>query len=1498
MSQGARPRVALVAHDVHDGGGMERAFAELVRHLHADHDVVVISSRLAPELRELVTWQRVRVPRAPFPLKFATFFVLAGWRLGRLQVDLVHTLGAIVPNRVDVAAVHFCHADYRRATGSLAPPDAAPVRRLNTALARALALAAERWCYRPERLSVLVAVSTGVARATARHYPGVPVEVVANGVDANRFRPDAGVRREMRSSIPQDETVLLFVGGDWERKGLAVAIEAAALLIERGRAVRLWVVGEGAVERYRAQAERLGVADHVSFFGARSDAERWFRGADLFLLPTLYETFSLVAHEAAACGLPVVAPSVHGVDELVGDGEAGVLVEPRPDAVAAALDRLVVDPALRARLGAEGRRRTTGLTWGRAAMHTRGVYENLRSGSPLEGAGGGGGEGADRSDPRPTVSVVVPTWRRPDALRRCLDGLAGSDRPPDEVIVVRRNEDTGAAAVVAASPLRGLQERIVDRPGQVAALGAGSSAACGEVVVFLDDDAVPRRDWLRRLTAHYVDPRVGAVGGRDVVHHSSGILDGACGPVGQVTSWGRVLGDHHLGTGAARVVDHLKGANMSVRRPLLRLPGGLRGTGAQVANDLAISMAVSESGAFVVYEPAAIVDHHPAERFDDDGRQHRSASAIEDAAYNQSFVVMSLRRGARRRRLLHQTIVGERWSPGLVRAAAALGAGEREVFALGGAVGAGAGPGLPRLPAPASGDDGTVAAGRRGGPVTSAVEAHPGPRPLLLGMGWFPDQPGGLNRYLRGLLTALRSQCVGARAVVVGPAEDAPSHVRAVGSHARRATVRVGALARAGRWAAADAEVVDAHFAAYALPALLASRRLRRLPLVVHFQGPWAAESRLEGEGRSIALAAKYAIERALYRRAKECVTLTAAFKQVLVLSYGVSPWDVHVIPPGVELDQFRPGDRDAARRALGLDADTWVGLSVRRLVPRMGLETLLEAWAKAGEDGPPALLLIAGDGPSRPGLEARARALGLADAVRFLGRVSDEALRQCYRAADVALVPTVALEGFGLVVLEALACGTPVVATDAGGLPEALAGLDASLIVPAEDPSALADRLRTARSGDEPLPSPERCRAYAERFSWARAAQRTVAVYSRAVRRPPDRRIRVVFLDHCARLSGAELSLVRLLPALHEIDAHVVLAEDGPLVGRLQRAGASVEMLPMAERARGLTRDRVRPGATSLGTAGSTAWYVVRLARRLRQLRPDLVHTNSLKAALYGVAAARLAGVPTVWHIRDRIAADYLPPPAVGLVRRVAGRLPSAVIGNSEATLSTLRVPMRHAVVPSPVLVHEAVDRPDALRRTSHASLRVGIVGRLAPWKGQELFLRSFAQAFPDGDQQAVVIGAALFGEDAYEESLHQLADRLGLGDRVLFTGFREDVARELSELDILVHASTIPEPFGQVVVEGMAARLPVVAPDVGGPAEVITDGWDGLLYPLGDEQALASRLRLLATEPGLRARLGAAGYDRAVDFTPEVAAGKVMQLYRDVLSDRSPHRRRGGPR
>ncbi len=144
------------------------------------------------------------------------------------------------------------------------------------------------------------------------------------------------------------------------------------------------------------------------------------------------------------------------------------------------------------------------------------------------------------------------------------------------------------------------------------------------------------------------------------------------------------------------------------------------------------------------------------------------------------------------------------------------------------------------------------------------------------------------------------------------------------------------------------------------------------------------------------------------------------------------------------------------------------------------------------------------------------------------------------------------------------------------------------------------------------------------------------------------------------------------------------------------------------------------------------------------------------------------------------------------------------------------------------------------------------------------------------------------MFGEESYAEGLRAQAVRLGISDRVEFRGFREDVGAELATNDVLVHCSRTSEPFGQVVVEGLAAGVAVIAADAGGPADILTDGCDALLVPPGDVSALkAAMLRLAA--PELRARLAAAGRVTASRYSPERAAESMLQVYRSLIPPRT---------
>jgi glycosyltransferase involved in cell wall biosynthesis len=372
-----RLRVALIAHDVEDNrGGTERVCVELVRRLADQIDFTVVSRTLAEDLREKVVWIRVPTPERPFLLKYAAFFVLAGLRLRSGDADLRHSVGAIVPNRVDVVTVHFCHAGYRVATNRFAPPGSTLLRRLNTGVVRVASIAAERWSYRRARLRAFAAVSSGIAEELDTHFPGIPVVVTPNGVDQNRFRPCVGDRAPLRAE--GRPPVALFVAGDWAGKGLALAIEGLAEAVRRGaESLELWIVGRGDERRFARLALRCGVADRLRFLGFREDVERFYQAADIFVLPSNYEAHSLVAHEAAAAGLPLVVTRVNGFERLVGDNRAGALVERDPRSIGAALARLALDPELRRRQSIEARTRARAFTWERSTDGVLSLYRDL-----------------------------------------------------------------------------------------------------------------------------------------------------------------------------------------------------------------------------------------------------------------------------------------------------------------------------------------------------------------------------------------------------------------------------------------------------------------------------------------------------------------------------------------------------------------------------------------------------------------------------------------------------------------------------------------------------------------------------------------------------------------------------------------------------------------------------------------------------------------------------------------------------------------------------------------------------------------------------------------------------------------------------------------------------------------------------------------------------------------------------------------------------------------
>ncbi len=374
---------------------------------------------------------------------------------------------------------------------------------------------------------------------------------------------------------------------------------------------------------------------------------------------------------------------------------------------------------------------------------------------------------------------------------------------------------------------------------------------------------------------------------------------------------------------------------------------------------------------------------------------------------------------------------------------------------------------------------------------------------------------------------------------------------------------------------------------------------------------------------------------------------------------------------------------------------------------------------------------------------------------------------------------------------------------------------------------------------------------------------------------------LRVLHLDHTASAGGAEHALVRMLVA-SPAWRPVVLVPRGA-AGAVYRPLHG--LVPVRE------AGPAQPSGLSAGglrrTMGATARLVAQAAalRMHRAFRTaDVVAANTARAAAYAALAARTSRVPLVIHLRDIVGADALGPAGHTLMTRIALPRADGVVANSQTTLASalphLRADAEIAVIPSASGLHvrsapeHAADRP----------LHIGMLARLDPWKGQAELLEAFIAAFPKGEARLQLAGAALFGHEEYEAALRERAVAAGVADRVDLLGHVEDTDALLDDWDIAVHFATRPEPLGQNVLQYLASGTATIVADEGGPAEWVAHDRNGLRTPPRDVAALATALRRLAADPGLRARLGAGATATAGLLDDAAVAQRHAVLYAAV--------------
>jgi glycosyltransferase involved in cell wall biosynthesis len=355
----------------------------------------------------------------------------------------------------------------------------------------------------------------------------------------------------------------------------------------------------------------------------------------------------------------------------------------------------------------------------------------------------------------------------------------------------------------------------------------------------------------------------------------------------------------------------------------------------------------------------------------------------------------------------------------------------------------------------------------------------------------------------------------------------------------------------------------------------------------------------------------------------------------------------------------------------------------------------------------------------------------------------------------------------------------------------------------------------------------------------------------------------------------GAEMNFRQLLQhgRGQGVEWIVVFLRDGPMVAEMRALGLDVRVV---------NAGRFR-----------NAWMRLRAVRRIARLagsrRVDLVFGWMVAGQLTAGAAALIAGVPCVWFQAGTPGPDWLD--------RVSTLLPARgviVVSRASAAAQARVWPPRRQWLVYP---GGSLDAFDPSRLPAPAAMRaklglppdgplIGMTGRLQRWKGMHFFIDAIARVRASRpDVRAVIVGGAHETEPQYGAELRAQAHALGLDEVVTFAGFQPNVAEWMQAMDVFVHASD-HEPFGIVVVEAMALGKPVVAGADGGPAEIITDGENGLLAPFGDTGSLASAILRYLDDDAFAVRVSAAARTRAAVFDDRTFAANIIAALRESVS------------
>ena len=661
-------------------------------------------------------------------------------------------------------------------------------------------------------------------------------------------------------------------------------------------------------------------------------------------------------------------------------------------------------------------------------------------------------------------------------------------------------------------------------------------------------------------------------------------------------------------------------------------------------------------------------------------------------------------------------------------------------------------------------------------------------------------------------------------------------------------------------------------FSHYAMHALVLSVFIKA-PLFTFFHGPWAEESIISKKQFLTIFRIKKCIEKIVYQRSKKIFCASESFKKILIERYEIPEEKIQVVSLGVDLQLFSFVPKNEARKLLQINESDSIFVSVRRLTNRMGQKDLIDAFNIVLKQSPNCYLYLIGNGLNKIDYEQQIEKLGISGRVKILSEVSDNQLPLWYAAADVSIVPSNSLEGFGLVVLESLACGTPVIATKCAGLEELVAEWNSQFLVDIGSSNKLAAKMFDFLNGNLQTSNEDNL-AFASQFTWNKCFH--------AIAQELDE-ISITFLSSESLISGAELSLFELVSVLGiGKNSRVLLGKKGDLYQRMSK----LQMKIICDSNLVIEFDSQSSFLQLLREIILWPKKSFVIHKTLQADMNDYVFINTFKTLVMVFPHLLISRRQTIFWAHDSFLRKRKSNQLKNLFYKIMLRKTNLmVICNSHFTSDTLWEALE---IKSDLVLYPYVKTPTiSINQEFRIPNLIGISGRISSWKGQLFALKAMEPLFADFPELTLeILGSPLFNDLSYFSEIKNFLHSATLSERVVLTPFTDNPFSVISRWSLSVHSSLEPEPFGRTIVDSLIVGVPVLVPNSGGPLEIVKYFGNCLIYKMGDSNDLRAKVEsfLLDKEMGEKIRRGSSKNSSKMNF--EIQLEELKKSLREKKS------------